>query len=155
GMGRSLSVVVLAASVLASGCVAVHRSSSRPLEQAVIAPGGSVGGDLSFALTPVATSGTQTVRNVTYFDLASCFPAPPLVTGLYGDEQLLGALTAARPAVLECLVPPAHRGRRDRTSATVTAVVRPGSGMELTAGGENITSAGQQCVLEAARAALA
>ncbi|HVE85260.1 MAG TPA: hypothetical protein VND93_20550 [Myxococcales bacterium] len=141
--------------VLAAGCVTVHPSSSRPTDQAISGKEGRGLVELERHFVTVATSGVEKVSNVTYFDLATCFPQKPLVTDLYSDEQLMAAVAVTRPAVLECLVDPARRGRRRETRAVVSVTASPGTGVEATVRGDNLTQEGQLCVLEAVRSSLA
>ncbi|HYV45318.1 MAG TPA: hypothetical protein VFA20_10675 [Myxococcaceae bacterium] len=149
---RRPSVLVLVAVL---GCVPVHRSSSRPGDKAVTSPTGGVADmELERHVQAVHVNVVERVTNISYFDLAVCEPPVRMVSDVYSDEQLMAAITMARPHVLECLVPSDRRGRKEETHAVVTVVASPTSGVEATVGGDNVTEAGQTCVLEAVQKAL-
>jgi len=148
-----LGVFILSGVLLAPGCVNVHRGSSRPEDRGVVTVGGSPLVITSF--TSTVTSSVTRVTNISYFDMAACVTPPPLVKDVFSDEQLMATLATARAQVLECLVPPEHRGSGPQTRAVATVLARPGAGLELTVGGENLTQPGERCVLKAVAAALA
>jgi len=152
---RRPSVLSVVAVLGLAGCITVHPSSSRPGDKAVTSTTGGVAEmELERHVQAVHTAPVERVTNITYFDLAVCEPPVKMVTDVYSDEQLMAAVTMARPHVLECLVAPERRGPKEETHAVVTVVSSPAYGVEATVGGENMTEAGQRCVLEAVQKTL-
>jgi len=131
------------------GCVPVHRSPDPPVDKGL-----ELEGHVTVKAVHASVPLVERVTNISYFDLAVCEPPVRLVNDIYSDEQLMAAVTMARPHVLECLVPPDRRGPKDETHAVVTVVASSASGVEATVGGDNVTEAGQRCVLEAVQKAL-
>ncbi|HEY8211671.1 MAG TPA: hypothetical protein VIG99_29515 [Myxococcaceae bacterium] len=142
--------ILVAVLVLAPGCIPVHRSSGRPGDKAVQSTSGGVAEmELERHVQAVQTSSVMRVTNISYFDLAACEPPAKLVNDIYTDEQLMAAITTARPHILECLVAPERRGPGEETHAVVMVIAAPGSQVEAAVSGDNLTEAGQRCVLEA------
>lgn len=94
------------------------------------------------------TEERQAARNISYFDLATCFPRKLELPGAVNDAVVVGVLVAARPQVMECLVPQDNRGPAEDTAVTAKATVST-TGTELSVTGENLTAAGETCVREA------
>jgi hypothetical protein len=92
---------------------------------------------------------TVRVSNQHPFDIAVCqaSQAAPLPQPLNPDI-LLGALSAARPQVMECLVPPTSRGEGKSTRVVVKTQVSDQGGKH-TVSSENLTPEGQACVQKA------
>jgi hypothetical protein len=93
-----------------------------------------------------ATSAQDTVRvsNQVAFDVASCsqpITLPQNVT----PNALVGALKAARPAVMECMVAPTSRGAAKATNVVARLSVSDQGGKH-TVTGDNLTPEGQACI---------
>jgi hypothetical protein len=87
----------------------------------------------------------QQIAAVGYFDLGAAFPAPPAIPARVNKEILTGVEVAGRPLVMECLVPPTHRGADKKTKVVVDATLAAG-GVEHKITGENLTPAGVACI---------
>ncbi len=106
---------------------------------------------LAASCAPVQKQGgpaeeTTRVSNQQPFDIAVCqssqavqLPQPA------NPDVLLGALSAARPQVMECLVPPTSRGPGKATRVVVKSSLSEQGGKH-TVSGENLTPEGQACV---------
>ncbi|HYH97506.1 hypothetical protein [Hyalangium sp.] len=92
---------------------------------------------------------TVRVSNQHPFDVAVCqaSQAAPLPQPVNPDI-MLGALSAARPQVMECLVPATSRGEGKSTRVVVRTQVSDQGGKH-TVSGENLTPEGQACVQKA------
>ncbi len=96
-----------------------------------------------------AVQDTVRVSNQHPFDMAVCQPAQALqLPQPLNPDILLGALSLARPQVMECLVAPTSRGEAKSTRVVVKASVSPEGGKH-TVSGENLTPEGQVCVQKA------
>jgi len=92
---------------------------------------------------------TVRVSNQHPFDMAVCQAAQPVqLPQPVNPDILLGALSAARPQVMECLVPPTSRGEGKSTRVVVKAQVSDQGG-KYTVSGENLSPEGQACVQKA------
>jgi len=92
---------------------------------------------------------TVRVSNQHPFDMAVCQTSQPVqLPQPVNPDILLGALSAARPQVMECLVPPTSRGEAKSTRVVVKAQVSDQGG-QYTVSGENLSSEGQACVRKA------
>jgi hypothetical protein len=96
-----------------------------------------------------AAQDTVRVSNQHPFDMAVCQPVQPLqLPQPVNPDILVGAISLARPQVMECLAAPTSRGEAKNSRVVVKATVTPeGSKYELS--GENLTSEGQACVRKA------
>lgn len=92
-----------------------------------------------------ATAQPQGIAAPSYFDTATCSPAPQALPAAPDTSSLLGALLNTRGPVLECLVDPAHRQGDAQTRLKLAAEVGP-AGAKHTVSGSNLTPAGQRCV---------
>src|SRR5690606_30998369 len=96
-----------------------------------------------------AVQDTVRVSNQHPFDMAVCQSAQPLqLPQPINPDILVGALSLARPQVMECLVAPTSRGEAKSTLVVVKASVTPEGGKH-TVSGENLTPEGQACVQKA------
>jgi hypothetical protein len=101
------------------------------------------------ASTAQALQDTVRVSNQPPFDMAVCQPAQPLqLPQPVNPDILLGALSLARPQIMECLVAPTSRGEAKNTRVVVKATVTPEGG-KYDVSGENLSSEGQACVRKA------
>jgi hypothetical protein len=76
-----------------------------------------------------AVQDTVRVSNQHPFDMAVCQPAQPLaLLQPVNPDILVGAISLARPQVMECLVPPTSRGEAKNTRVVVKATVTPEEG---------------------------
>jgi hypothetical protein len=92
---------------------------------------------------------TVRVANQHPFDMAVCQTAQPVqLPQPVNPDALLGALSVARPQVMECLVPPTSRGEAKSTRVLVKAQVSEQGG-QYTVSGENLSAEGQACVQKA------
>jgi hypothetical protein len=92
---------------------------------------------------------TIRVANQLPFDMAVCQTLQPMqLPQPVNPDILLGAVSAARPQVMECLVPPASRGEGKSTRVVVKAQVSDQGG-KYTVSGENLSAEGQACVQKA------
>lgn len=99
-----------------------------------------------------AVQETVRVSNQHPFDMAVCQPVQALqLPQPVNPDILVGALSLARPQVMECLVPPTSRGAVKSTLVVVKASVTPEGGKH-TVTGENLTPEGQACVQKAVEA---
>ncbi len=89
---------------------------------------------------PVAMTVQQRVMNLIPFDVATCFPAKPALPAPLNAEAVAGALRAARPGILECLVDPKSRGAAPETVITL-------NGRTVT--GTNLEESGKACIEKA------
>jgi hypothetical protein len=96
------------------------------------------------AAAAAAAQDTVKVGNQQAFDVASCPQAMPLPQSLT-PNVLVGALVAARPAVMECLVAPTARGPAKSTMVMVKLSVSDQGGKHAITG-ENLTPEGQACI---------
>lgn len=95
---------------------------------------------------------TVRVSNQHPFDMAVCQSARPVqLPQPVNPDILLGALSALRPQVMECLVPPTSRGEAKSTRVVVKAQVSEQGG-QYTVSGENLSAEGQACVQKAVEA---
>jgi hypothetical protein len=95
---------------------------------------------------------TVRVSNQHPFDMAVCQSAQPVqLPQPVNPDLLLGALSALRPQVMECLVPPSSRGEAKSTRVVVKAQVSDQGG-KYTVSGENLSPEGQACVQKAVEA---
>jgi hypothetical protein len=92
----------------------------------------------------------QRIQNLGYFDVATLFPAPPVVAGHATSEALLGVEVTARPVVMECLVDPRNRGPEQKTHVVVDAALAD-AGVTHQVTGQNLTPAGTACIEGALR----
>lgn len=90
---------------------------------------------------------TQQLRitNISYTDLAVCYPKPPAAPAAVNKEVLIGLLLAARPQVMDCFVDPKNRGGEKETRVTLKATLDAGK-VESTVTGENLSPEGKACV---------
>lgn len=91
-----------------------------------------------------AAEDTVRVSNQVAFDVASCsqpITLPQNVT----PNALVGALKAARPAVMECMVAPTSRGPAKATNVVARLSVSDQGGKH-TVTGDNLTPEGQACI---------
>jgi hypothetical protein len=96
-----------------------------------------------------AVQDTVRVSNQAPFDMAVCQPAQPLqLPQPVNPDILLGAISLARPQVMECLVAPTSRGEAKSTRVVVKATVTPEGG-KYEVSGENLASEGKDCVQKA------
>jgi hypothetical protein len=96
-----------------------------------------------------AAQDTVRVSNQHPFDMAVCQPAQPLqLPQPVNPDILLGAISLARPQIMECLVAPTSRGEAKSTRVVVKATVTPEGG-KYDISGENLSSEGQACVRKA------
>ncbi|KFE72163.1 hypothetical protein DB31_0424 [Hyalangium minutum] len=99
-----------------------------------------------------AVQDTVRVSNQHPFDTAVCQSAQPVqLPQPVNPDILLGALSALRPQVMECLVPPTSRGEAKSTRVVVKARVSDQGG-QYTVSGENLSPEGQACVQKAVEA---
>lgn len=124
-MNRPLSMLFVA--VAAIGC--------GPAQQSADSPDGA----------PKAEQ--QRITNISYSDLAVCFPKPPALPEKLNREILVGLLVASRPQVMECLVDPRNRGGEKTTVVTLQSSVSAG-GADTKVGGQNLTPDGEKCIRE-------
>lgn len=118
-------------------------------------PGPPPPGDAPLSPSPKGASAkgqSQRIRNLSYFDVATCFPRHIPVPSQLTETGLLGILLSTRPRVMECLVDPKTRGAADVTRVVVSTTVQT-SGSESTVKGENLTPEGERCLREAIEAA--
>ncbi|QSQ24716.1 hypothetical protein JY651_07145 [Pyxidicoccus parkwayensis] len=93
----------------------------------------------------VPTEERVRITNQPPFDLISCFPRELKMPEHNSQGVVLGALLAARPQVLECLVDPKNRGPAEATKVSVkTTVTDQGATHAIT--GENLTPEGTACI---------
>jgi hypothetical protein len=85
------------------------------------------------------------ITNQPAFDVASCQPRQLTLPQPPNQAALTGALVAARPQMLECLVDPKNRGEAPSTKVVVKSTVTPEGGSHAVSG-ENLTPAGTQCI---------
>lgn len=99
-----------------------------------------------------AAQDTVRVSNQHPFDTAVCQSVQPVqLPQPVNPDILLGALSALRPQVMECLVPPTSRGEAKSTRVVVKAQVSEQGG-QYTVSGENLSPEGQACVQKAVEA---
>lgn len=92
---------------------------------------------------------TVRVSNQHPFDMGVCQSTQPLqLPQPVNPDLLLGAVSLARPQVMECLVPPTSRGEAKSTRVVVKSSVTAEGGNH-TVSGENLTPEGQACVKKA------
>ncbi len=91
---------------------------------------------------------TQKIVNLSYFDLANCYPRPVQLASPVTEAALIGFVVAARPQVMECLVDPKSRGSANDTRVFVDASVGE-AGTDFKVTGENLTPEGAACVQSA------
>ncbi|HEX8700922.1 MAG TPA: hypothetical protein VF815_18905 [Myxococcaceae bacterium] len=102
------------------------------------------GGDAAAAGAPAAAQDTHRVSNQVAFDVASC-PQTVTLPESVTPNALVGALKAARPAVMECLVAPTSRGPAKATNVVVKSSVSDQGGKHTVAG-DNLSPEGQACI---------
>jgi hypothetical protein len=96
-----------------------------------------------------AAQDTVRVSNQHPFDMAVCQSTQALqLPQPVNPDILVGALSLARPQVMECLVAPTSRGEAKSTRVVVKASVTPENG-NLTVSGENLSPEGKACVQKA------
>jgi hypothetical protein len=96
-----------------------------------------------------AVQDTARVSNQHPFDAAVCQPVQPLqLPQPVNPDILVGALSLARPQVMECLVAPTSRGEAKSTRVVVKSSVTTEGGKH-TVSGENLTPEGLACVQKA------
>jgi hypothetical protein len=99
-----------------------------------------------------AVQDTVRVSNQHPFDMAVCQPAQALqLPQPVNPDILVGALSLARPQVMECLVAPTSRGAAKSTRVVVKSSVTAEGGKH-TVSGENLTPEGLACVQKAVEA---
>lgn len=86
------------------------------------------------------------VANITYFDLANCYPQALQVPERPSEGVLVGLLVASRPQMMECLVDPKNRGPKEETHLVVDTTVGPSGVPEHKISGDNLTPDGETCV---------
>jgi hypothetical protein len=94
-----------------------------------------------------AAQDTERVSNQLAFDVASC-PQPMQLPANITPNVLVGAMLAARPAVMECLVAPTSRGPAKSTKVLVKLSVNDQGGKH-TVTGDNLSAEGQACIQKA------
>ena len=96
-----------------------------------------------------AAQDTVRVSNQHPFDMAVCQSAQPLqLPQPVNPDLLLGAVSLARPQVMECLVAPTSRGAAKSTRVVVKSSITAEGGRH-TVSGENLTPEGLACVQKA------
>ncbi|PTL82572.1 hypothetical protein [Vitiosangium sp. GDMCC 1.1324] len=94
---------------------------------------------------PTTKEERMRITNQSPFDVAVCQPKTRSLPQPANQEVILGALTSARPQVLECLVDPKSRGAADTTNVTVKTTVNDQGGTHAVSG-ENLTPEGTACI---------
>jgi hypothetical protein len=87
----------------------------------------------------------QRIANLAPFDVAVCWPPVETVGDARDGAVVTGVLLAARPSILECLMPPSARGQSP-DSKVVVDVSLDTSGPRITASGDNLSNSGKSCV---------
>jgi hypothetical protein len=102
---------------------------------------------MSLSADPAPTE-QQKLAPVGFFDVATCFPQKPTVPLPVSTEALTGALLAAGPSVMECLVDPKHRGPAKKTKVVVDSTFDAGK-VTNKLSGDNLTPDGIACIQKA------
>ncbi|WP_257458159.1 hypothetical protein [Archangium lipolyticum] len=88
------------------------------------------------------------ITNQHPFDVSVCQPRSLSLPQPLNQNILLGAISAARPEVMECLVDPKSRGTAETTQVVVKTSVTDQGGTHAISG-ENLTAEGQACIQKA------
>ncbi len=99
-------------------------------------------GDASQA---VSVQERMRIANQPAFDVAICQSRPLSLPQPPNQPFFVGALTAVRSQVMECLVDPKHRGGEAVTKVSVKTTVTDQAAQHAVSG-ENLTPEGQKCV---------
>jgi len=92
------------------------------------------------------TETRERIANRSAFDVASCYAGEDVKTpNTTTPNSVMGALMAARPLVLSCLVDPANRKEAEETAVNISTTV-DSTGAKHTVTGENLTEAGTSCI---------
>lgn len=92
------------------------------------------------------TETRERIANRSTFDVASCYAGEDVKTpNQTTPNSVVGALMAARPLMLSCLVDPANRGAAEETAITITTTVDT-TGASHAIAGDNLTDAGKACL---------
>jgi hypothetical protein len=97
---------------------------------------------------PTTTEERMRITNQLPFDISVCQARTPTLPQPVNQNILLGAISSARPEVMECLVDPKSRGTADTTQVVVKTSVTDQGGTHSISG-ENLTPEGQACVQKA------
>jgi hypothetical protein len=100
---------------------------------------------------PTTVQERMRIINQPPFDVALCHQRTLSLPQPTNQALLQGALAAAQPQVMECLVDPKSRAGADTTKVTVKANVTD-QAATYSVTGENLTPEGQKCVQDAANA---
>lgn len=93
------------------------------------------------------------ITNQIPFDVAACQGPQGQLPPATDPNILVGALVAARPNVMECLVAPTSRGAEAKTRVLLKARATD-QNVERTVSGENLTPEGQACLQKALETAV-
>jgi hypothetical protein len=88
------------------------------------------------------------INNHAPFDVAVCQSQSAALPQPANQGILVGAMLAARPQVMECLVDPKSRGEADTTRVVVKSTVTDQGGTHAVSG-ENLTPEGTACIQKA------
>lgn len=90
----------------------------------------------------------QKIVNVSYFDVASCFPRQLELPEKITSEVLMGVQLHSQPMVMECLVDPKARGPEKKTAVAIESALTD-AGVENKVSGQNLTADGERCIKDA------
>ncbi|QRO00954.1 hypothetical protein JRI60_18920 [Archangium violaceum] len=94
---------------------------------------------------PTTTEERMRITNQLPFDVSVCQARSPTLPQPANQNILLGAISSARPEVMECLVDPKSRGTAETTQVVVKTSVTDQGGTHSISG-ENLTAEGQACI---------
>jgi hypothetical protein len=101
---------------------------------------------------PTTKEERMRITNQAPFDVSVCQTKSTALPQPANQGILVGALLAARPQVMECLVDPKSRGEADTTRVVVKTSVTDQGGTHAVSG-ENLTPEGTACIQKAVDAA--
>lgn len=87
----------------------------------------------------------QKLSNLVSFDVATCWPPVESVGDARDGAVVTGVLLAARPSIVECLVPPSARGPAPDTRVVIDVSLDQ-SGPRISASGDNLSTSGKSCI---------